>query len=162
MSKLLTVCLCGCCPGRLVSFVFDGGSAAEAGVDAAAVVEVFDPGGDPGVDLVAYGEGAPVVVLGCEGGPQGFGHPPSSPRAARTHRGGKRLLVGSAMTENSASPSPQTVSDGSWRPSLLFRTQPAKTPYRAASSADRSGPRTAFHAALPRGGRCGPRRSPRA
>ena len=82
-----------------MSFVFDGGFAAEAGVDAAGVVEVFDPGGDPGVDLVAGGEGAPVVVLGCEGGPQGFGHPPSSPRAARTHRGGKRLLVGSAMTE---------------------------------------------------------------
>ena len=33
------------------------------------VVEVFDPGGDPGVDRVAGGEGAPVVVLGCEGGP---------------------------------------------------------------------------------------------
>ena len=28
------------------------GFAAEAGVVAAAVVEVFDPGGDPGVDLV--------------------------------------------------------------------------------------------------------------
>jgi len=41
----------------LVSFVFDGGFAAEAGVDAVAVVEVFDPGGDPGVDLVAGGEG---------------------------------------------------------------------------------------------------------
>jgi len=27
------------------------GGAAQAGVDAAAVVEVFDPGGDPGVDL---------------------------------------------------------------------------------------------------------------
>lgn len=120
-----------------MSFVFDGGFGAEAGVDAAGVVEVFDPGGDPGVDLVAYGEGAPVVVLGCEGSPQGFGHPPSSPRAARTHRGGKRLLVGSAMTENSASPSPQTVSDGSWRPSLLFRTLSARTPYRAASSVDR-------------------------
>lgn len=50
-------------------FVFDGGCAAEAGGDAGAVVEVFDPGGDPGVDLVAGGEGAPVVVLGCEGGP---------------------------------------------------------------------------------------------
>ena len=24
VRKLLTVCLCGCCPGRLVSFVFDG------------------------------------------------------------------------------------------------------------------------------------------
>ena len=36
-------------------------------MDAAAVVEVFDPGGDPGVDLVAGGEGAPVVVLGFEG-----------------------------------------------------------------------------------------------
>ena len=33
-------------------------------MDAAAVVEVFDPGGDPGVDLVAGGEGTPVVVLG--------------------------------------------------------------------------------------------------
>ena len=53
-----------------MQFVFDGVSAAEAGVDAAGVVEVFDPGGDPGVDLVAGGEGAPVVVLGCEGGPQ--------------------------------------------------------------------------------------------
>ena len=42
-------------------------------MDAAAVVEVFDPGGDPGVDLVAGGEGAPVVVLGFEGGPKGFG-----------------------------------------------------------------------------------------
>ena len=51
-----------------------GGFAAQAGVDAAAVVEVFDPGGDPGVDLVAGGEGAPVVVLGFEGGPKGFGH----------------------------------------------------------------------------------------
>ena len=57
-----------------MSFVFDGGFAAEAGVDAAAVVEVFDPGGDPGVDLVAGGEGTPVVVLGFEGGPKGFGH----------------------------------------------------------------------------------------
>lgn len=36
-------------------------------MDAAAVVEVFDPGGDPGVDLVAGGEGASVVVLGFEG-----------------------------------------------------------------------------------------------
>ena len=30
MRKLLTVCLCGFCPGRLVQFVFDGGFAAEA------------------------------------------------------------------------------------------------------------------------------------
>ena len=82
-----------------MSFVFDGGFGAEAGVDAAGVVGVFDPGGDPGVDLVAYGEDAPVVVLGCEGGPQGFSHPPSSRRVARAHRGGKRLVVGSAMTE---------------------------------------------------------------
>ena len=29
-----------------MSFVFDGGFAAEAGVDAVAVVEVFDPGGE--------------------------------------------------------------------------------------------------------------------
>ena len=43
-------------------------------MDAAAVVEVFDPGGDPGVDLVAGGEGAPVLVLGCEGAPQRLGH----------------------------------------------------------------------------------------
>ena len=43
-------------------------------MDAAAVVEVLDPGGDPGVDLVARSESTPVVVLGCEGGPQGFGH----------------------------------------------------------------------------------------
>ena len=41
-------------------------------MDAAAVVEVFDPGGDPGVDLVAGGEGAPVVVLGCECQVPGF------------------------------------------------------------------------------------------
>ena len=41
-------------------------------MDAAAVVEVFDPGGDPGVDLVAGGEGTPVVVLGFEGGPKGL------------------------------------------------------------------------------------------
>lgn len=50
------------------------GFAAEAGVDVAAVVEVFDPGGDPGVDLFAGGEGIPVIVVGCEGGPQGFSH----------------------------------------------------------------------------------------
>ena len=53
-------------------------------MDAAAVVEVFDPGGDPGVDLVAGGEGAPVVVLGCEGGPQDWAmalsqHTPARP-----------------------------------------------------------------------------------
>mgnify|MGYP000863432735 CR=1 FL=1 len=72
--KLLTVCLYDCYPRRLVQSVFDGGFAAEAGVDAAAVVEVFDPGGDPGVDLVAGGEGTPVVVLGCEGDPKGFGN----------------------------------------------------------------------------------------
>ena len=52
--------------------------------DAAAVVEVFDPGGDPGVDLVAGGEGAPVVVVGCEGGPQDWAmalsqHTPARP-----------------------------------------------------------------------------------
>ena len=61
-----------------MSFVFDGGFAAEAGVDAVAVVEIFDPGGDPGVDLVAGGEGtrsarpsaqsAGVVVHGGEEG----------------------------------------------------------------------------------------------
>ena len=71
-----------------MSFVFDGGFGAEAGVDAAGVVGVFDPGGDPGVDLVAYGEGAPVVVLGCEGGPQGFSHPLSSRRVARAQSRG--------------------------------------------------------------------------
>lgn len=41
---------------------------------AAAVVEVFTPGDNTGVDLVAGDEGAPVVVLGCEGGSQGFDH----------------------------------------------------------------------------------------
>ena len=50
------------------------GFVTEAGVDAEAVVEVFDPGGDPGVDLVAGDEGTPVVVLGFECGPKGFGH----------------------------------------------------------------------------------------
>ena len=65
-----------------------GGVGSEAGVDAAGVVEVFDPGGDPGVDLVAGGKGTPVVVLGCEGGPQGFSHPPSSRRVARAQSRG--------------------------------------------------------------------------
>ena len=65
-----------------------GGGAAQAGVDAAAVVEVFDPGGDPGVDLVACGEGAPVVVLGCEGGPQGFGHGVIPAHSSLPHRHG--------------------------------------------------------------------------
>ena len=70
VRKLLTVCLCGgCCPGRLVSFVFDGGFAAQAGVDAAAVVEVFDPGGNPGVDLVAGGEGCAESFLLARGEP---------------------------------------------------------------------------------------------
>ena len=64
------------------------GGAAQAGVDAAAVVEVFDPGGDPGVDLVAGGEGAPVVVLGCEGGPQGFGHGVIPAHSGLPHRHG--------------------------------------------------------------------------
>ena len=71
-----------------MSFVFDGGSTAEAGVDAAAVVEVVDPGGDSGVDLVAGGEGAPVVVLGCECGPQGFGHGVIPAHLALSHRHG--------------------------------------------------------------------------
>jgi len=87
VRKLLTVCLCGCCPGRLVSFVFDGG-AAEAGVDAAGVVEVFDPGGDTGVDLVAGGEGTLVVVLGCEGGPIGLGHGVVPAHSGPPHRHG--------------------------------------------------------------------------
>ena len=65
-----------------------GGFGAEAGVDAAGVVEVFDPGGDPGVDLVAGGKGTPVAVLGCEGGPQGFSHPLSSRRVARAQSRG--------------------------------------------------------------------------
>ena len=56
-------------------------------------------GAEAGVDLVAGGKGTPVVVLGCEGGPQGFSHPPSTRRVARAHRGGKRLLVVSAMTD---------------------------------------------------------------
>ena len=64
------------------------GFAAEAGVDAAAVVEVFDPGDDPGVDLVAGGEGAPVVVLGFEGGPKGFGHGVIPAHSGLPHRHG--------------------------------------------------------------------------
>ena len=39
------------------------------------------------------------------------------------HRGYERLLVGSAMTENSASPTPQTISDGSLGvPSVLLES----------------------------------------
>ena len=57
-------------------------------MDAAAVVEVFDPGGDPGVDLVAGGEGTPVVVLGCEGGPKGFGHGVIPAHCGLPHRHG--------------------------------------------------------------------------
>jgi len=64
------------------------GFGAEAGVDAVAVVEVFDPGGDSGVDLVAGGEGAPVVVLGCEGGPQGLGHGVVPVHLGLSHRHG--------------------------------------------------------------------------
>lgn len=59
-----------------------------AGVGAAAVVEVFDPGGDPGADLVAGGEGTPVVVLGCEGGPQGFSHGVIPTHCVLPHRHG--------------------------------------------------------------------------
>ena len=97
VCKLLRVCRCGCCPGRLVSFVLDGGCAAEAGVDAAAVVEVFDRGGDLGVDLVAGGEGTPVVVLGCEGGLQGLGHGVIPAHLGLSHRHGSfhRAHVGS-------------------------------------------------------------------
>lgn len=50
------------------------GFSAEAGVDAATVVEIFHPGGDPGVDPVAGGEGTPVVILGFQRGPKGLGH----------------------------------------------------------------------------------------
>ena len=57
-------------------------------MDAAAVVEVFDPGGDPGVDLVAGGEGTPGVVLGCEGGPQGFGRGVIPAHSGPSHRYG--------------------------------------------------------------------------
>ena len=59
-----------------------------AGVDSAAVVEVFDPGGDPGVNLVAGGEGTPVVVLGFEGGPKGFGHGVIPAHSGLPHRHG--------------------------------------------------------------------------
>ena len=57
-----------------MSFVFDGGFAAEAGVDAAVVAEAFNPGGDPGVDLVTGCEGTPVVVIDFIRSPNGFGH----------------------------------------------------------------------------------------
>ena len=65
-----------------------GGFGAEAGVDAAGVVEVFDPGGDPSADLVAGGKGAPVVVLGFEGGPKGFGHGVIPAHSGLSHRHG--------------------------------------------------------------------------
>ena len=57
-------------------------------MDAAAVVEVFDPGGGPGVDLVADGDGTPVVVLGGEGGPQGLGHGVIPAHGGLPHRHG--------------------------------------------------------------------------
>ena len=57
-------------------------------MDAAGVVEFFDPGGDPGVYLVAGGEGAPVVVLGCKGGPQGLGHGVIPAHCGLPHRHG--------------------------------------------------------------------------
>ena len=62
------------------------GLAGDAGVDAAAFAEVFDPGGDPGVDLVAGGASAPVVVLACEGDPQGFGRGVVPARPGPAHR----------------------------------------------------------------------------
>ena len=82
-------------------------------MDAAAVVEVFDPDGDPGVDLVAGGERTPVVVLGYEGGPQGFSHPPSTRRVARAHREVSDSWCGRRRPINSVAPTPQTVSHGS-------------------------------------------------
>ena len=90
-------------------------------MDAAAVVEVFDPDGDPGVDLVAGGERTPVVVLGCEGGPQGFSHPPSTRRVARAHREVSDSWCGRRRPINSVAPTPQTVSHGSLGvPSVAF------------------------------------------
>ena len=50
-----------------------GGFAAEAGVVAAAVVEVFTPGDNTGVDLVAGGEHA-CSSIRCERCPRGFHH----------------------------------------------------------------------------------------
>ena len=41
-----------------------------------------------GVDLVAGGEGTPVVVLGCEGDPQGFGHGVIPAHCGLPHRHG--------------------------------------------------------------------------
>ena len=92
-------------------------------MDAAAVVEVFDPGGDPGVDLVAGGEGAPVVVLGCEGGPKGFGHGviPAHPGPPHRHssfhgaHGGCQLLGGELSSPISVKhdPSGEAATGGS-------------------------------------------------
>ena len=42
----------------------------------------------PGVDLVAGGEGVPVVVLGFEGGPKGFGHGIIPAHSGLPHRHG--------------------------------------------------------------------------
>lgn len=50
---------------------------------AASVAEVFNPGGNPRVDLVAGDEGTPVVVLGCEGDPTCLAGGASAP--PRTH-----------------------------------------------------------------------------
>ena len=79
-------------------FVFDGG-AAEAGVEAAVVVGVFDAGVAPGADLVAGGDGISVVVLGCEGGPRGIGHGVIPARSGPTHRHGSfhRAHVGGQL-----------------------------------------------------------------
>ena len=52
------------------------------------LIGVFDPGGDPGVDLVAGCEGTSVVVLGCEGGPKGFGHGVIPAHCGLPHRHG--------------------------------------------------------------------------
>lgn len=64
------------------------GFSAEAGGDAATVVEIFHPGGDPGVDPVAGGEGTPLVILGFQRGPKGLGHGVTPAHSGPSHRHG--------------------------------------------------------------------------
>ena len=65
-----------------------GGFAAEAHVDAAAVVEIFHPGGDAGVDPVAGGKDTPVVIVGFQRGPKGLGHGIIPAHSGPSHRHG--------------------------------------------------------------------------
>ena len=43
-------------------------------MDTAAITEVFDPGGNPNINLIMGDEGVLVVALGFEGDSKGFDH----------------------------------------------------------------------------------------